>query len=125
MLDQPLGIQPHIVDHDFKYLTNNLLSVLKAVRDRKHVNPNFMQRITTKTSVTQHHDEVTMVRVEEKCYTTTVNEFLTEVEGIISRIPVNFEKEHVSDFQAMLDPLCEVLIKMNFIIVKQQYKILA
>ena len=55
VLDQPLEIQPHIVDHDFKYLTNNLLSVLKAVRDRKYVNPNSMQRITTKTSVIQHH----------------------------------------------------------------------
>ena len=55
-----------------------------------------------------------MVRVEEKCYTIIVNEFLTEVEGIISRIPVNFEKEHVSDFQVMLDPFLQGLNKDEF-----------
>jgi hypothetical protein len=55
-----------------------------------------------------------MVRVEEKCYTIIVNEFLTEVEGIISRIPVNFEKERVSDFQAMLDPFLRGFNKDEF-----------
>ena len=68
-----------------------------------------MERIRTKTSILENHDGLTMVRIEEKCYTTTVKEFLTEVEGIISRIPANFEEGRVANSQAVLEPFLKGL----------------
>ena len=52
-----------------------------------------MERIKTKTSILENHDGLTMVRIEEKCYITTVEEFLTEVEGITR---TTFEEERVT-----------------------------
>jgi hypothetical protein len=77
VLDQNLGIQLHTFDNKFSYLTNNLLSVLKAIPDKQHINPRFIERIKTKILTIENHYEASMVRIEKKCYTITVKDFLT------------------------------------------------
>jgi len=65
-------------------LTNNLIEVLKSINTRKHSNPVSINHIKTTT--------------EDKVYTATIQDFLKEVETIVSRIPVNYEDQRATDF---------------------------
>ena len=65
VLDQILGIQLHTFDNNFSYLTNNLLSMLKAIHDKQHINPRSIGRIKTKISIIENYYKVSMVRIEK------------------------------------------------------------
>ena len=116
VLDQILGIQPHKVGENYNLLTNNLIDVLRSIHNKQRVNSESIKHINTKitTSITESRDGVSMVRVEEKSYTTTIQDFLGEVETIISRIPVNHEDQRTNDFSSILLPKLQNLNKESF-----------
>ena len=116
VLDQILGIQPHKVEDNYNLLTNNLITVLKSIHNRQRINSESINGIQTKvtTTITENRDGVSMIRLEETSYATTIQDFLREVETIVSRIPANHEDQRMNDFSAILLPKLQTLNREAF-----------
>ena len=60
---------------NYSYLTNNLLSALKAVRDKQHTNSRSMERIKIKTLIIENHDSVSIFGLKKSTILQLLNTF--------------------------------------------------